>query len=109
MEGPPSVLSAILTHYAQIKYFAGIVNKDTMLEWFVLVGVDKLEHARISQLIKDGGIGDLKAARQLFVNGSWRSRGVFAGFYLLALASLIYHADQLAEKYKNDGDKISFD
>ncbi|UCD17300.1 MAG: hypothetical protein JSV44_12755 [Candidatus Zixiibacteriota bacterium] len=91
-EGPPSVLSLFLTAYSKSESFINAVGQNTLRRAILMIGVDPLERKTIDMLIKRGDPDSIKTARDLFVNGSWRSNRIFAVYSLWGIATLVYHS-----------------
>jgi len=109
MEGPPTVAGLAALNFAKSKNFISFLERDTLLKFVALIGVDKTRIAVINELVQRGGQDDLKTARDLYIRSSWRSRTIFVAFTLLGTAALIYHVDALVQKLKDDGDQHKFD
>jgi hypothetical protein len=106
IEGPPTVLSAVLKAWSQSDQFVARMEKDTLLKSVLLIGVSKLERMAIFNQIKAGKV---ELASEFFNNSSWRSPRIYAGYFLMNLAVLIVHIDELSAKLARDGDQMAFD
>ena len=117
-EGPPSVLSIMLTACSKNDRFMTNIHKGTFMKaFFLMIGVDSKERHLIESLINRGMkqslAGDLQAAKhnlltakELYINSAWRSRSVFTVYTLFGLFILTDHLFELADKYPDDAEEF---
>ncbi len=106
MEGPPSIASMVLSTYSRTQHFIDALNgREGLLRLVVMWGVDPVEHKVILNLVKSDVEKARELGRKIFNNGSWRSPGVFAAFYVFSAAVLVYHLHELGSKFASgEGD-----
>ena len=109
MEGPPTLAGIVALHFSKSGNFVKALERRSLLDMIQMIGVEKPRLARITGLVERGREEDLKAARELFVRSSWRSRSIFTMFTFFGLATLVFHVDGLSEKLQAGGDRSKFD
>ena len=109
MEGPPTLAGIVSLHFSKSANFVIALERRSLLDMVQMIGVEKPRLARMTDLVERGREEDLKAARDLFIRSSWRSRSIFTLFTFFGLATLVFHVDGLCEKLQAGGDRSKFD
>lgn len=104
-EGPPSVASLVLSHWASSKDFIpriySALTERNLKNTLLLIGITKTERERLVTWIGQGPAGQ-ERARELFKSANWRGSSVFAVFGAFQTWTLLTHIKMLVEGNRSD-------